>query len=90
VAGAVREEEGEVEDIVMLGTGGREGEAKLHGLAPRPGVGSASSDSGILVWFVRTLYNAMRRRRRSVSACWSQGCGISMTHFNKTMRDLLI
>ena len=69
MAGAVREEEGEVEDIVMLGIGGREGDAKLHGSAPRPRVGSASSDSGILVWFVRTLYNAMRRRRRSVSAC---------------------
>ena len=90
MAGAVQEEDGEVEDIVMLGTGGREGEAKLHGSAPIPGVGSASSDSGILVWFVRTLYNAMRRRRQSVSACWRQGCGISMMHSKKTMRDLLI
>lgn len=26
-------------------------------------------ESGTAVWFVRTLYIAMRRRRRSVSAC---------------------
>lgn len=69
VVGAVRVAAGEVEEIVMLGTGGRDVEAKVGSSGSGLSAGRASSDSGMLVWFVRTLYSATRRRRRSVSAC---------------------